>query len=102
MSLFILVCETIASKYGAPVPHELLRLGDPHEGWHVVFNATDAQAEDVEPVTAKVTWNGWPAGVVTCRGGYLAAGDAANQDTFRAWLEEVRGDFRLLPDTTKG
>lgn len=98
-SLFILVCETIASKYGAPVPHELLRLGDPSEGWGVVFNATEAPAEGLDPVTAKVTWNGFAAGIVTPFGSSWLAGAATDCET---WLKQVRGDYRLLSDDEKG
>lgn len=33
---------------------------------------------------AYVEYNGWPAGIIGPAGGVLAAGEAANEDTFRA------------------
>lgn len=40
----------------------------------------------VDPGTAYIEFNGWPAGLVTPWGGVIAAGDAANEDTFIAAL----------------
>ncbi len=41
----------------------------------------------VPAFSAYVTFNGWPAGILDPWGGVIAAGDAANADTFREALQ---------------
>ena len=48
----------------------------------------------VEPYTVYVEWNGWPAGILTPFGGTLAAGEAANPETFVAALAKNAGVTR--------
>lgn len=43
-----------------------------------------SKGTEVPPFTVYVEFNGWPAGLVDPHGGVLAAGDAANEDTFIA------------------
>ena len=40
---------------------------------------------------AKLTFNGWPAGIIDPMGGIIAAGAAANEDTFIAAIEADLG-----------
>lgn len=42
---------------------------------------------DVPPFSAFVEFNGWPAGILDPMGGVIAAGELANEQTFRAALE---------------
>lgn len=75
--------------YGAPIPKRLLELGDNADGWHVVFNPTDNRIGNVEPFSARVKWNGWPAGIIGPSGGILAAGDLASESTLIEWLKGI-------------
>lgn len=62
--------------------------------WHVALNGHAEPVEvrapdegavcDVAPFSAFVWWNGWPAGDIGTSGWSLAAGDAANEESFRA------------------
>jgi hypothetical protein len=61
--------------------------------WHVSLNRENISrkneaGDDVPPYTAVVTFNGWPAGMIDPRGGIIAAGAAANEDTFIAAIKE--------------
>lgn len=51
--------------------------------WHVEVCSDDYQA--------KVTWCGWPAGIITPNGGVIAAGECANEDTFIEAIEAELG-----------
>lgn len=44
--------------------------------------ASAGDGVDVEPFHAYVEFNGWPAGQFSPYGGWVAAGDAANESTF--------------------
>lgn len=46
---------------------------------------------DVQPFSAYVEFNGWPAGVFTPAGGVLAAGTLANEATLIAALRRASG-----------
>lgn len=55
--------------------------------WWIALNAhkepmTCSMGAEVPPFHAYVQFNGWPAGVIDPRGGIIAAGKVANEDTF--------------------
>lgn len=59
------------------------------DNWWIALNGHKeavkcSRGASVPPFTAYVEWNGWPAGFIDPRGGALAAGEAANEDTFCA------------------
>lgn len=89
--LFACIAERMAAVHGSPLPRKLLKLGNNDKGWYVVLNNTS----DKDPITdlkefwIGIEWNGFPAGIITPGGGTLAAGDAANEETFREWLKEA-------------
>lgn len=88
---FILVAERFAELHGAPLPKGLLSIGEETtgmecKGWRVRLNTTGEKIDDVDAFTAKVEWNGWPAGILNPYGGCIAAGEAANLGTFLEWL----------------
>lgn len=61
--------------------------GDIDERWHVALNGhldplPDRSGVPLAPFTARVSFNGWPAGEVDASDGWFAAGDAANASTF--------------------
>lgn len=65
--------------------------------WRIVFNGgaktreQDDHAPKLPPFSVYVEFNGWPAGIIGPSGGILAAGDAANEDTFIAAIEAELG-----------
>lgn len=65
--------------------------------WEIAFNGTGEQKNKTEehpalpPFNAFVKFNGWPAGIIGPDGGPLAAGAAANEDTFIAAIETDLG-----------
>jgi hypothetical protein len=86
--LFMCIAERIGAVHGMPIPKRILTLGNPDKGWFVRLNNTaEKDLFDLEPYQAMVEFNGFPAGIIDPNGGVLAAGDAANEDTFREWLK---------------
>jgi hypothetical protein len=83
---FVLIAEAVGRQYGTPIPKRLLTIGG-KQGWEVQLNPTNEPLEGVDPFTAVVAWNEWPAGVVDPNGGVIAAGAVANLDTFLEWLK---------------
>lgn len=65
--------------------------------WEIALNGTGEQKAKSEahpalpPFNAYVQFNGWPAGIIGPDGGPLAAGSAANEDTFIAAIEAELG-----------
>lgn len=84
--LWGLIVERMVAVYGEPLPHEMLTLGNPDKGWGAVLNATRAKQGHHEAYHAIVSWNGFPAGIMEPRGGCIAAGALANEESFREWL----------------
>lgn len=94
---YFLIVERFAKIFGGPLPKRVLSIGSPDSGWGVDLNATGIDqawppgdptyATNFDPYTAFITWGGFPAGIVTPGGGVIAAGSAANEDTFKAWLK---------------
>ena len=56
---------------------------------------------EVPPYHCYIEFNGWPAGLVTPRGGTIAAGSAANEDSFIAAIETIIGR-RIIEDDKVG
>lgn len=57
--------------------------------WWVALNGHNepikcSSGVEVPPYTMYVMYNGWPAGLISPAGGTMAAGAAANEDTFIA------------------
>ena len=63
--------------------------------WKITFNGTNEDKVDagidLPKFEAYVQYNGWPAGLIGPAGGILAAGAAANEDTFIAAIEAELG-----------
>lgn len=62
------------------------------EQWWIAINGHDepvtcSTGARVDPFHIFVTYNGWPAGILTPFAGTLAAGAAANEETFIAAIE---------------
>lgn len=63
-----------------------------NEQWWIAVNGHQenklcSKNIDVPPFTCYVEFNGWPAGYINPYGGVLAAGTAANEETFVAALK---------------
>lgn len=57
------------------------------ERWWLAMNGhneprVNSDGFEVSPFSAVLKFNGWPAGIVEPGGGVIAAGEAANEDTF--------------------
>ena len=59
------------------------------EKWKVKVNGHNFDVEKVPPFHALVFFNGWPAGIFGLDGGFFAAGEAANEDSFIAAVDEA-------------
>ncbi len=60
---------------------------DIDEHWHIALNGhqetvKSSSGVEVAPFNCWVEWNGWPAGYLDPRGGIIAAGEAANEESF--------------------
>ena len=84
---FVLLAERCGREHGVPLPKRLLEIGDPNRGWGAKLNPTGAEIDGVEPYGATLTWGGFPAGSMNAYGGVIAAGEAANENTFCEWLK---------------
>lgn len=84
---FFLIAQRLGREHGKPLPKTLLEVGDDDSGWKVKFNATGKPIDDISQYNAIVFWYGLPAGIITPKGGYIAAGEAANEDTLCEWLQ---------------
>lgn len=61
---------------------------DVDDHWRVELNAHPEEIEGVPGFHARVNFCDWPAGVLSPIGGVIAAGAAANEDTFIEALQE--------------
>lgn len=68
------------------------------EHWEIYFNghdkprrAREADSEPLPPYGVYVVFNGFPAGILLPSGGVIAAGSAANEDSFIAAIEKELG-----------
>ena len=57
--------------------------------WKIEMHGSKEDIDDLPMATVRVTYNGWPAGFVNAAGGIIAAGAAANEDTFIEALKEA-------------
>lgn len=64
-----LVTETVHGKAGE---------------WTVEVNPHKEVVDGIAPFEVRVTFNGWPAGLLDAAGGLLAAGCLANEESFLA------------------
>ncbi len=67
--------------------------------WWIALNGHCAERKcshggTVPPRTCHVEWDGWPVGLIGLYGGLIAAGSAANEDTFIAAIEAELNDRR--------
>jgi len=68
--------------------------------WEIALNGKE--------VRASIKFNGWPAGIIDPAGGIIAAGAAANEDSFIAAIEDDLGksieEFMAnpIPDCPQG
>ena len=60
--------------------------------WTIESHAHERLIDELPPYTMRLSYNGWPAGIVNSGGGIIAAGEAANEGTFIEALEEFVGD----------
>ena len=60
------------------------------EDWSITLNPHDYDVDDIPPFCMAITYNGWPAGLVSpANGGVIAAGASANEDAFIEALEQA-------------
>jgi len=60
------------------------------------LNPTKEEIDNISPFTLAISWGGFPAGILDYNGGVIAAGDAANEDTFIEWLAEQHDQIREM------
>jgi hypothetical protein len=85
-------CEAVMAfgrRFGEPLPKRTLEMGNAEKGWGVTLNPTAEEVDALPPFSVKVSWNGWPAGIIQPGGGIIAAGEAANEDSLIEWLKTV-------------
>lgn len=92
--LFVAIAE-YATRHGAQSIKDLPGCWEVQidARWWIAVNGHDVPTpcsrggEPVPPWSAYIEFNGWPAGLISARdGGCLAAGELANEATFRAAL----------------
>lgn len=57
------------------------------ESWDVKINGCSEQKDGILPYHAELSFNGWPAGVMSPFGGWIAAGSLANERALIAAIE---------------
>lgn len=92
----VLVVEHLIDKHGSPLPNRLLTLGDPEDGWGVVLNPTDTECDGIPRFHIKVTWNGFPVGIIgPCDGTMIDS--EANEESLCEWLQAIKPDATPEP-----
>lgn len=76
------------TKYPACWEHQI------DSQWWIACNGHDEKKKcsreaEVDPFSIYVEFNGWPAGIFNPFGGVIAAGAAANEDTFIAAVKKA-------------
>jgi hypothetical protein len=92
-ALFILIAK-LAEKDGASPISKFDGCWERQIGehWWIAVNAHNddvkcSKGAEVKPFNCYVEFNGWPAGVFDPFGGIIAAGSAANEETFAQAIE---------------
>ena len=62
---------------------------DVDEKWKIELNGHNEDMDDVPPFSARIYYNGWPAGIISPYDGIIAAGEAANETTLIEALERA-------------
>ena len=63
---------------------------DVDDQWSIKLNGHDTETDGIPPFLLAVSYNGWPAGIVSpTEGGVIAAGTSANEDTFIEALDRA-------------
>jgi hypothetical protein len=92
--VFMLICEFAELSGAAPLNyHADCWEAEIDDKWKIAVNAHNdprptTYGYPVPPISAFLQYNGWPAGIVTPTGGYMAAGDAANEDALITALNQ--------------
>jgi hypothetical protein len=97
---FDAICNAFIQRGLAPVKDKVT--GAAFGPWLVVVNGTQEPVsgkpsgtmgyKDLPPVHAALFYNGWLAGEINPAGGWIAAGECANEDTFISALSQNTGD----------
>jgi hypothetical protein len=92
-ALFVLLCELAEKDDAAPLlKHAGCWERQIDEHWWIAVNGHREEKQNshggmVPPFNCMVEFNGWPAGLFDPYNGIIAAGEAANEETFAAALE---------------
>lgn len=81
MDMFDLVTR-IADQEGALPIRDKVWTCKVDEQWTFKINGHKEEMEKIPAFHMFVEYNGWPAGLVSSYGGIIAAGNAANEQTF--------------------
>ena len=57
--------------------------------WKLELHTGDDLIDDLPPFHVRLSFNGWPAGIIAAGGGIMAAGEAGNEDALIAALENA-------------
>ena len=79
--------EKFGELFGSPLPREVLRIGNPRRGWEAVLDNSDAEIGGASRFEVVLNWGGFPAGIIGPRDGVIAAGSAANEDSYLEWID---------------
>lgn len=99
---FYRICELANALKVPPLnTHEACWEYQVDERWFIALNGHDVpmklrgrQQVEVQPFRVYIEYNGWPAGVMDYGGGIIAAGEAANEETFIAALQAATARAR--------
>jgi hypothetical protein len=86
----------LGDVHGRPLPKTVLSFGDMDKCWHITINNTDADLENHPKMSIMVHWGGFPAGLIEHDGGIIAAGSAANEETFLEWIDSERSKLTAI------
>ena len=87
---FVKICGlAIALGHESLNEHEGLCEFPVNAHWALAMNGHNSTVDDVPAFNVRIEFNGWPVGILGPSGGVIAAGSAANEDTFIAALDEA-------------
>lgn len=101
------LAELVLAAGGAPLnKHEGCWEHQLDEHWWIAWNGhredrSCSRAASVPPFHCFVEYNGWPAGLIQPYGGIIAAGAAANENTFIAAIEAALSKLKQGSSTVE-
>jgi hypothetical protein len=89
--IFELIAKLAEKEGVSPIVNKIWQY-EVDEHWSFTVNGKNNTTDGIPPFNAMIVFNGFPAGIVGFDGGIIAAGEAANEDTFIKAMQKKLSD----------